>query len=229
MLRVNINRGGSCCASGTSGTEPNRIGPNWTDPKTAGPLRWIVCTHSGRISQGLHAFRLIVHGIYIGGKTHVILLTSHTITDKGEAEMGHRMLGLLLLSVITGRHGVLAQLDGKEFPESSFMKLLCVTKLFILSPWFLVCSLSTAHTCTVSAYTHHFDFDTGREYIMSYSGSHEARRKKIHPTQRSGRRGRRLSRSRSLEGYSQDAGNEIWEPRRRGLVRPVESLKGEVT
>ncbi len=49
-------------------------------------------------------------------------------------------------------------------------------KLFILSPKFLICSLFTAHTCTVSTYTHHFDFGTGREYIMSCSGSHEARR-----------------------------------------------------
>ncbi len=67
---------------------------------------------------------------------------------------------------------------------------------------------------------------------MSSSGSHEARsRKKIHPHSKAvGRQGRRLSRSRGLEGYSQDAGNESWEPRRRGLVRrPVESLKGEVT
>ncbi len=51
-----------------------------------------------------------------------------------------------------------------------------VMKLFILSPKFLVCSLFTAHTCTVAVYTHHFDFGTGREYIMSCSGSHEARR-----------------------------------------------------
>ncbi len=63
-----------------------------------------------------------------------------------------------------------------------------VTKLFILSPKFLVCSLFTSHTCTVTAYTHHFDFGTGREYIMSCSGSHEARRRRYSYTQQSGRK-----------------------------------------
>ena len=64
-----------------------------------------------------------------------------------------------------------------------------VTKLFILSPKFLVYSLFTAHTCTVTAYTHHFDFGTGREYIMSCSGSHEARRRYSYTARRSEDRG----------------------------------------
>ncbi len=94
-----------------------------------------------------------------------------------------------------------------------------VTKLVILySPKFLVCSLFTAHTCTVTAYTHHFDFGTGREYIMSCSGSHEARRY-TYTARRSDDKGDDWV-SRSLEGYSQDAGSEnCREPGRRGLVR----------
>ncbi len=55
-----------------------------------------------------------------------------------------------------------------------------VRKLFILSPKFVVCNLLTAHTCTVTAYTHYSYLGTGREYIMSCSGSHEARRYNPH-------------------------------------------------
>ncbi len=80
---------------------------------------------------------------------------------------------------------------GKGFTGiKEHMKQQAVTKLFILSPKLLVCSLSTAHTCTVTTYTHHFDFGTGREYIMSSSGSHEARRRRRRYNLHSGREDR---------------------------------------
>ncbi len=54
--------------------------------------------------------------------------------------------------------------------------------------------------------------------------------KKIQPTQQGGRKMKGdVWASRSLEGYSQDAGSEIWEPRRRRLVRrPVEACRAKL-
>ena len=63
---------------------------------------------------------------------------------------------------------------------------------------------------------------------MSFSGWHEARRY-TYTARRSDDTGD-VSVNRSLEGYSQDAGRENWEPRHRRLVRrPCGKPEGLVT
>ncbi len=90
--------------------------------------------------------------------------------------LGHLLVKRIPVTFHLSSTKIPEYLSQKQTQGRQKLEIHHVTKLFILSPKFLVCSLFTAHTCNVTAYTHHFDFGTGREYIMSCSGSHEARR-----------------------------------------------------